>query len=165
MTTDHDHALRRYRPAQRSARRSAARGALHAAIVAAMALAACDKGGEGHRAFDASKANLAKLAVDKWALELGARWAMTNPATECPDSLLAVAESLGLEREDTIDPWGTPYKLLCGAGHLPPGVRAGFAVLSAGQDRQEGTADDINSWTQLVVEGETIGRGSGASTH
>jgi hypothetical protein len=30
--------------------------------------------------------------------------------------------------------------------NLPPGVRTGIAIMSAGEDTKEGTGDDIKSW-------------------
>jgi hypothetical protein len=40
-----------------------------------------------------------------------------------------------------VDPWGTPYQLICGADYGPLSVR------SAGADRAFETADDLSSNT------------------
>lgn len=105
-------------------------------------------GPAGRRGTDrdlASQVEVAKLAVDRFAYEAFPQWSVANPTTECPDSLVTVARFLGKTEEYTLDPWGTPLKMFCGAGSLPPGVRVP-SVLSFGPDKKEGTADDIKSW-------------------
>jgi hypothetical protein len=91
-----------------------------------------------------SKVKLAKAAADRLAKEAFPRWSIKHADKACPDSLSEVATDIGLSKDDTIDPWGAPYKMLCGES-LPPGVK-GFAVMSLGEDGKEGTADDVKSW-------------------
>jgi hypothetical protein len=60
----------------------------------------------------------------------------------CPEKLADLSEYMA--RRELNDPWGHPYKFFCGKT-LPAGAR-GIAVMSAGEDGKEGTADDIKSW-------------------
>ena len=92
-----------------------------------------------------SKLQLARLAVQKLADEAGPTWMMTHPGTECPESIGALAEAVGMDRASTVDPWGAPYELSCGADR-PAGMRGSLGVRSLGPDRKRGTADDIASW-------------------
>ncbi|MGN6103913.1 MAG: prepilin-type N-terminal cleavage/methylation domain-containing protein [Kofleriaceae bacterium] len=94
--------------------------------------------------FSKSKEDIAKLAIDKFAFEAYPQWSLANSQTPCPADLMAVAAHMGKTEKDTIDPWGTQYKMFCGQ-NVPAGAK-GFAVMSAGPDKQEGTADDIKSW-------------------
>jgi hypothetical protein len=90
-----------------------------------------------------AEGNLAKMTVQKIAFEAYPQWAATHPDKACPASIDDLKDALGSETSLT-DPWGHPYKMLCGA-NLPKGAR-GFAVSSAGPDGADGTADDIKSW-------------------
>ena len=45
----------------------------------------------------------------------------------------------------TKDPWGEDYIIKC--NDLPAGA-VGIAVMSKGEDKREGTGDDIKSWEQ-----------------
>jgi hypothetical protein len=101
----------------------------------------------GNREGDVPKAEVAKLTVDKFAFEAGPQW-MLSTQKECPESLLEIAQLVGKDEKDTIDPWGTPYKLYCGKDSLPPAVHNGLAVVSFGPDKKEHTEDDITSWQQ-----------------
>ena len=96
--------------------------------------------------FGQSKVKIAKLAVDEYALKDYPQWALSHQDRGCPDSLLDVLQHIGKSEEDLKDPWGTPYKMACGAGTLPAGVKTGIAVMSFGEDKTEGTPDDIKSW-------------------
>jgi len=96
--------------------------------------------------FGESQEKVAKLAVTKFASESFPQWSLKNTDKGCPESLLELAQFAGKTEADTKDPWGTPYKMFCGAGQLPAGVSDGIAVMSFGKDKAEGTADDIKSW-------------------
>ena len=96
--------------------------------------------------FSDSQTDIAKLAVKKFASEAYPQWALKNTDKACPESLLEIAQHTGKTEADTKDPWGTTYKMICGAGQLPAGVSDGIAVLSFGPDKVEGNADDIKSW-------------------
>ena len=65
-----------------------------------------------------------------------------HPDKACPDKLEDLNEYMN--NKDIKDPWGSQYKMLCGQ-NLPAGAK-GLAVMSAGEDSKEGTADDIKSW-------------------
>jgi len=92
--------------------------------------------------FGESKTDIAKATVKKYALEAYPTWVADHPDLECPDSLFVLNEYMN--NKDIKDPWGGSYKMICG-GNLPAGVK-GIAVMSAGEDGQFGTVDDIKSW-------------------
>jgi len=100
-------------------------------------------------AFNESKVRIAKVGVDRLVQDAYPQWQLAHDDKPCPDSLAELARYLGMNDHDLKDPWGTPYKIFCGAGHLPAGVSAGIAVVSLGEDRRENTADDIRSWERL----------------
>ncbi|MBX3158717.1 MAG: prepilin-type N-terminal cleavage/methylation domain-containing protein [Deltaproteobacteria bacterium] len=95
--------------------------------------------------FGESKVKIAKLAVDQYAKSDFPKWALAHNDKGCPDSLLDVLKYVGKTEEDLKDPWGTPYKMICGQGNLPAGA-SGIAVFSLGEDKTEGTPDDVKSW-------------------
>lgn len=71
-----------------------------------------------------------------------ASWAKVNPGKSCP----ADAEELGraIGRTPAEDPWGMPYRVLCGSS-LPPQT-GGLGLFSSGPDQLPNTADDVRSW-------------------
>ena len=83
----------------------------------------------------------AKHAVQKYAFEAYPAWATQHPDQACPATLAELAPYTDVKQ---VDPWGHPYKVMCGAS-LPPDVR-GLAAASAGPDGVFDTADDIHSW-------------------
>lgn len=110
------------------------RGLLVATIVVT---AACSSG----HAED--KRDFAARTAKKLAWEAYPEWLAAHPDRECPAKL---ADVVGRADIATTDPWGHPYKMMCGKRNLPHGAKGGLAVLSLGEDGQEGTADDIKSW-------------------
>ncbi|MBP9086509.1 MAG: prepilin-type N-terminal cleavage/methylation domain-containing protein [Kofleriaceae bacterium] len=92
--------------------------------------------------FGESKVKIAKATVGKYANEAFPQWSMNNTGKACPGQLNDL--NTYMNNADGKDPWGTPYKMLCGS-NLPAGAK-GLAVISAGEDAKEGTADDIKSW-------------------
>lgn len=88
-----------------------------------------------------TKDQLAKIAVTKLAMEAYPQWAMAKPGKACPDSLAELIEYAEVKAED---PWGRPYRLLCGA-NLPANA-IGLAVVSDGADGKADTDDDVKSW-------------------
>ncbi len=80
----------------------------------------------------------ARLGASRLALESYPLWAAKHADKACPDKLA------DLEGGADNDPWGHPYKMLCGKD-APPGA-LGFGALSFGPDGKEGTPDDIKSW-------------------
>jgi hypothetical protein len=90
--------------------------------------------------FSESKATTAHLITKKFAHEAFTQWGLKNQG--CPSSIKDLAPYM--TNEETNDPWGQEYILLCGdAASQVPG---GFGVMSKGADTKEGTADDIKSW-------------------
>jgi hypothetical protein len=102
-------------------------------------LAACDP---APKRFSSSDLDIARIATKRLAFESFPQWAASHPQLECPPTIEALLEYS--EPMAKVDPWGTPYKMLCGAS-LPPDV-LGLGVFSFGPDRVEGNADDIHSW-------------------
>lgn len=94
------------------------------------------------KSFQQSKGEVAKNIVRKLANEAYPQWAM-KPSNngKCP-TLVDLSEYMN--SKDTKDPWGEEYIVKCG-GDLPAGA-TGIAIVSKGDDRKEGTGDDIKSW-------------------
>ena len=93
--------------------------------------------------FGESKEEVAKLAETDMVNTAFPAWATRHGDKGCPDKLEDLSDYMN--KKDTKDPWGNPYKMFCGQ-NLPPGAKGGFAVSSAGPDGKEGTSDDIKSW-------------------
>ncbi len=89
-----------------------------------------------------SKADSAKLVVQKYAFEAYPQWSASHPDKACPAKIGDLDEFM-LPAESK-DPWGHVYVMYCGAT-LPKGAK-GVAILSLGADGKFGTADDIKSW-------------------
>jgi hypothetical protein len=85
---------------------------------------------------------VATLAAKVYAFEAYPQWAMQHPDKACPGALAELREFTSFESD--LDPWGHPYRLMCGPS-LPPGAK-GVAIQSAGPDGQLDTADDVRSW-------------------
>jgi general secretion pathway protein G len=92
--------------------------------------------------FGESKGKIATATVKKYVFEAYPQWSMNNTGKQCPGQLTDL--NTYMNNADGKDPWGNPYKMLCGS-NLPAGAK-GMAVISAGEDGKEGTADDIKSW-------------------
>ncbi len=92
--------------------------------------------------FADSKVKIANMAVHKYADEAFVQWSMQHSDKGCPDQLSDLNEYMN--SKDVKDPWGHPYKMMCGQT-LPPGAQH-IAVMSDGEDGKEGTDDDIKSW-------------------
>lgn len=95
---------------------------------------------------DKAKIKIAKSQIETFALNYE-EWSSENPGESCPsgiDDLLKVtAKASKKKKVEGKDPWGTPFKMVCGDS-APDGV--GFGVMSYGPDKKEGTEDDIKSW-------------------
>lgn len=96
------------------------------------------------RAFSHSDVDIAGLAARKFATEAYPLWQQNHPGKTCPATLDELNE--WADSKDGKDPWGSPFKMLCGPD-APTGSK-GFGVLSFGEDMKEGTPDDIKSWEQ-----------------
>jgi general secretion pathway protein G len=94
------------------------------------------------RLFFKSKNDIAHIAVSKYVNETYGDWAMNHTGKQCPESISELAET----PKDAQDPWGNPYKLICGT-NLPPGAKH-IAVYSMGEDGKDNTCDDIQSWDE-----------------
>ena len=94
------------------------------------------------RAFQDSKTEIARNTVRKLANEAYPQWAM-KPSNngKCP-TLVDLSEYMN--SKDEKDPWGEEYVVKCG-GDLPAGA-TGIAIVSKGDDKKEGTGDDLKSW-------------------
>ena len=92
--------------------------------------------------FGESKIDITKAKIKKYAYEAYPSWAGAHPDKSCPEKLSDLNEYMN--DNDTNDSWGKPLKMFCGQT-LPPGAK-GVAVMSAGEDGKEGTADDLKSW-------------------
>jgi general secretion pathway protein G len=90
-----------------------------------------------------AKIRSTRIKVMKYANEAFPTWAAQQAGKDCPDSLTELNPYMN--SSDARDAWGNPLALRCGA-RLPPGIRGGIAVSSAGPDGEEGTDDDIASW-------------------
>jgi hypothetical protein len=77
-----------------------------------------------------SRQDSARMTVDKLAVEMFPAWRAMHSRQSCPQSIADL-------RFDTIDPWGTRYRMQCGPHR--------FVAISAGEDKTFGTADDIRS--------------------
>jgi len=93
--------------------------------------------------FSESKEDIAHDTVNLFVNDAYPLWARKHQDKPCPDKLEDLSEYMN--KKDTKDPWGNPYKMLCGQT-LPAGAKTGIAVMSAGKDGKEGTEDDIKSW-------------------
>ena len=91
--------------------------------------------------FTEGKGDIARAGVKKLAYESYPQWA-SRPANtgKCP-TVQQLAEYGGSVK----DPFGEEYVIKC--NDLPAGP-VGIAVLSKGEDKREGTGDDIKSWDQ-----------------
>jgi hypothetical protein len=91
------------------------------------------------KCFCQGKGDIALTGVKKLAFESYPQWA-SRPANRdrCP-TVQQLAEYGGSVK----DPWGETYRVRC--HDLPPGA-VGIAVWSTGEDRRDGTADDVQSW-------------------
>ena len=85
---------------------------------------------------------LARLLVQKYAHEAYPQWASTHVSKLCPDKLDDLNEYMNVKK--AVDPWGSELVMFCGEA-VPPGAK-GFAVLSLGPDKTQGTDDDVKSW-------------------
>src|SRR5437667_288484 len=86
-------------------------------------------------AFKEGMHEAAHQQVQKYANEAYPMWQRAHPDKACPDSFSDLNEYMN--GHSGLDPWGNPYKLMCGP-NLPPGAK-GIAVMSLGRDGVDGT--------------------------
>jgi hypothetical protein len=89
-----------------------------------------------------SKADIAQLTAKRLAYEAFPSWAAAHPDRSCPISLEELGEYM--DHGELRDAWGRNYYFACGPLMLPR-TAVGIWVLSAGEDGQFGTADDVRS--------------------
>lgn len=89
--------------------------------------------------FGDSKVDIARAGVNKLANSSYGLW-ISRPANtgKCP-TLDQLVELGGTKK----DPWGEEYVVKC--DNLPAEAK-GFGIISKGEDKSEGTGDDIKSW-------------------
>ncbi len=93
--------------------------------------------------FREAKGDTAKMIMKQFAHEAYVRWDANNPGKGCPQSLTELLPYMN--KQDTKDPWGSEYIMLCGES-APKAAKAGFGVVSKGADKKRGTDDDLKSW-------------------
>lgn len=89
-----------------------------------------------------SKVKTAHAIAKKFAFEAYPQWSNDNMGKSCPDSLAALTKYSN--SQDTKDPWGNEYVMLCGDSATAE-VKGGFGVMSKGANAND-PADDIKSW-------------------
>jgi hypothetical protein len=107
-------------------------------VAVLVAVAACN---ESMKKFSNSKTDAARSMTKQLAFEAYPQWSQTHTTKMCPDKIDELAEFVN--EPHLADPWGHPYKMLCGPA-APPDAK-GMLVVSLGEDGQDGTADDIKS--------------------
>jgi general secretion pathway protein G len=97
------------------------------------------------RALGESKVKTSYAIAKKFAYEAYPQWATNNPSKQCPGELKELTKYMN--SEDTKDPWGNEYTMLCGDS-AQEGIPGGFGVVSKGQDGKADTNDDVKSWQE-----------------
>ena len=120
----------------------AQRGVTLIEIMIVLAIIAMIAGGVGVALFNKFKKaqiSTAKMRV-KAAREAVTQYMIETPS--CPHSIDELVAGKYLDRGNARDPWGSPLTLKC------PGAQEtdGADITSPGPDKQDGTADDIQSW-------------------
>ncbi|MBK9036021.1 MAG: type II secretion system protein GspG [Myxococcales bacterium] len=108
-------------------------------VLVLLATSSCGNGGAPSPASSAKRA-IALTQAQTLAREAYPQWAVRNVSADCPD----LAELAEYVNRGTVDPWGRPYVIRCGAAR-PAGVE-GIGVSSAGPDGKDDTDDDVRSW-------------------
>jgi len=93
------------------------------------------------RMFSDSKSKTAMLRAQQF-VEAHTEWSMNSDDT-CPSSLDDLLKYMN--SKELKDPWGSPYVMVCGE-EAPENVP--FGVMSKGEDKKDGTEDDVKSWEQ-----------------
>ena len=119
------------------ARRTKARGVTLVEVLIVVAIMAVIAGGATLLVFPAfKKAKTDSAVVGAGVVKQAAELYMNMDATDeaCP-TIKDLTQSKKIDAQKTDDPWGKPYKIVCEEGDI--------RVVSSGNDRQDGTADDV----------------------
>jgi prepilin-type N-terminal cleavage/methylation domain-containing protein len=95
-----------------------------------------------------SKVKTAHAIAKKFAYEAYPQWSNDNMGKNCPDNVAALTKYSN--SQDTKDPWGNEYILLCGDSATAD-VPGGFGIMSKGKNAND-PADDIKSWQDAPSE-------------
>lgn len=121
----------------RALRRAASRGVTLVEVLIVLAIMALIAGSATFLVFpQLTKARVKTAKMDGMTIRKAAEVHinLNGNTSSCPSVQDLVAAKL-LEAGKTTDPWGKPYKLVCGDDDL--------RVLSSGKDGKEGTPDDV----------------------
>lgn len=122
---------------QSSKARRGARGVTLVEVLIVVAIMAVIAGGATLLVFPAfKKAKIDSAVVGAGVVKQAAELYMNMDATDesCP-TIKDLVSSKKIDAQKTDDPWGKPYKIVCEEGDI--------RVVSSGNDRQDGTADDV----------------------
>jgi general secretion pathway protein G len=103
------------------------------------------------RSLGEAKIKESRIIVMDLGTKAYAQWSL-NSGEQCPTSLDQLKKYTNVG--EAKDAWGKDLQMVCGqgaSGELPEGIP--FGVVSAGEDGQFGTADDIKSWEAAKKEG------------
>ena len=92
--------------------------------------------------FKGTEVKTTKIKRKLFAYQAYPAWSAAHPDVDCPARLAELDEYTNKEGDK--DAWGSPLTMSCGPS-LPNGVH-GLGVSSAGEDRKDGTSDDLHSW-------------------
>lgn len=114
------------------------------ALVLVVGLLGCD--GKEQPEPSAGPSRLEEAQIEQTKVELqrlrnaaDMYWVQTS---KCPTSVAELIAAEILPSGGVEDPWGNQFVLTC------PGQHDDIDIASPGKDRELGTSDDINSWTQ-----------------
>lgn len=115
-------------------------------FLAIATLVACSKAREPESEFGENKVDIAKFTAVKYSSEAYPSWSQAHPDKTCPGKLSELDEYM--KPEDSLDPWGHRYVMLCGP-NLPAGAKY-LQVKSLGpngiDDGPPPQGDDVTSW-------------------
>ena len=95
--------------------------------------------------FREGETQVGRMMVKQVADQAYPQWSLNHPGEQCPKSLSELQKYMNNPKKEIKDPWGSELVMMCG-DQAPDDVSSGFAVLSPGKDRKQGTEDDIKSW-------------------
>lgn len=122
---------------QRAARRAASRGVTLVEVLIVLAIMALIAGSATLLVFpQLAKARVRTAKMDGQTIRKAAELHknLDGNADACP-SVQDLVSAKKLEAGKTTDPWGKPYKVVCGDDDI--------RVVSSGKDGKEGTPDDV----------------------